>query len=187
MKTRLIIPTVVALLAVSACGSDDASTTPASAPAPAATAAPVEQAAAPTDAAYGEQAPAPTDAADDETSAPAGDLLVSVGSTDIGDVLVDANELTLYGFTPDVDRTPTCFEACAAAWPPIMVDGPDLPAGLDPALFSVVERDGEGHQLAAGKWPLYTFAGDAAPGDVNGQASGGNWFAVAPDGSLIDA
>jgi predicted lipoprotein with Yx(FWY)xxD motif len=31
---------------------------------------------------------------------------------------------------------------------------------------------------------LYSFTGDTAPGDVNGQGSGGKWFAVALDGSL---
>ena len=40
-------------------------------------------------------------------------------------------------------------------------------------------------QLVAGKWPLYTYGGDAAPGDVTGQGSGGVWFAVGVDGKLI--
>ena len=40
-------------------------------------------------------------------------------------------------------------------------------------------------QLKMGKWPLYTFSGDAAPGDVNGQGSGGSWFVVGQDGKLI--
>ena len=41
--------------------------------------------------------------------------------------------------------------------------------------------------MKAGTWPLYRFAGDAAPGDVNGQGSGEVWFVAAPDGSLIQA
>ena len=40
--------------------------------------------------------------------------------------------------------------------------------------------------IAAGKWPLYRFAGDASPGDTNGQGSGGTWFAVAADGRLVN-
>jgi len=39
--------------------------------------------------------------------------------------------------------------------------------------------------LKAGKWPLYYFSGDAAAGEANGQRSGGVWFAVAPDATLI--
>jgi predicted lipoprotein with Yx(FWY)xxD motif len=41
--------------------------------------------------------------------------------------------------------------------------------------------------LKVGKWPLYRFAGDAAPGDTNGQGSGGVFFVVGADGKLIKA
>ena len=118
------------------------------------------------------------------TTAPA-PAAVSVSSTDLGDVLVDDAGLTLYGFTKDADGTPTCEGACAEAWPPVVVDGTDVPAGLDPNVFSVVDRPDGTMQLKAGKWPLYRFAGDGGPGDVNGQASGGVWFAVNPLGGLI--
>ena len=105
--------------------------------------------------------------------------------TELGDVLVDEAGLTLYGFTKDADGMPTCEGACAEAWPPLLVDGAELPAGLDPAVFSVVERGDGSHQLKAGKWPLYRFAGDAAPGETNGQGSGDVWFVVDPLGGLI--
>ena len=39
-------------------------------------------------------------------------------------------------------------------------------------------------QLALDGQPLYRFSGDAAPGDIKGQASGDVWFVVAPDGQL---
>jgi predicted lipoprotein with Yx(FWY)xxD motif len=29
-------------------------------------------------------------------------------------------------------------------------------------------------------WPLYTFANDKAPGQVNGQGVGGVWFVATP-------
>ena len=59
-------------------------------------------------------------------------------------------------------------------------------ASSTPAVFSIVEHP-SGFQVKAGDWPLYTFAGDSAPGDTNGQGSGGIWFVVAPDGSLIES
>jgi predicted lipoprotein with Yx(FWY)xxD motif len=49
----------------------------------------------------------------------------------------------------------------------------------------VVEAPGDIYQLKAGQWPLYTFAGDTAAGQTNGQGVGGSWFVVAPDGSPI--
>ncbi|MEM9562092.1 MAG: hypothetical protein AAGA93_05725 [Actinomycetota bacterium] len=113
---------------------------------------------------------------------------VVAAETELGPVLVDAAGLTLYGFLPDRDAgAPTCDDACADAWPPVIVDGTDLPAGLDPEIFSVMTRSDGSNQLAAGIWPLYRFAGDAAPGDVNGQGSGDVWFAATPDGKLVGA
>jgi predicted lipoprotein with Yx(FWY)xxD motif len=111
--------------------------------------------------------------------------IVETAGVSLGDVLVDDEGLTLYGFTNDGDGVPTCNAACADAWPPLTLDSDTLPDGLDPAVFSVVTRDDGTFQLKAGKWPLYRFAGDAAEGDVNGQGSGGVWFATAPDGSLV--
>ena len=114
--------------------------------------------------------------------------IVTPGSTDLGEVLVDESGLTLYGFLDDRDAGgPSCNDTCADAWPPVLVDDGELPDGLDPDVFSVVTRDDGDFQLAAGIWPLYRFAGDAAPGDVNGQGSGDVWFAVAADGKLVGA
>ena len=125
----------------------------------------------------------------DETVEDAASAVVaSVGETSLGATLVNADGLTLYGFTTDADGVPTCADACADAWPPILVASADLPEGLDPEVFSVVEGVVDGtFQLKAGAWPLYLFAGDAAPGDVNGQGSGDVWFAVNPTGGLIGA
>ncbi|MGE3618979.1 MAG: hypothetical protein AB7L84_00830 [Acidimicrobiia bacterium] len=120
---------------------------------------------------------------DEGDEAPAG---ISLGETSLGEVLVDADGLTLYAFTDDADGTPTCDAACADAWPPALADElPNPGEGIDPATLSLVERADGDSQLKAGKWPLYRFAGDAAPGDVNGQGSGGVWFAVRADGSLV--
>jgi predicted lipoprotein with Yx(FWY)xxD motif len=138
---------------------------------------------------YGSDEPSTAADGRDAAAAPeaAADVPVGQGDTELGTVLVDAEGLTLYGLTDDTDGVSTCDGACAEAWPPLTVDGSDLPAGLDSELFSVVERSDGTFQLKAAEWPLYRFAGDAAPGDTNGQGSGGVWFAVAPDGSLIGA
>jgi predicted lipoprotein with Yx(FWY)xxD motif len=118
-------------------------------------------------------------------AAPTAATAAHVADTKLGSVLVDANGRTLYGFTKDADGNPTCAGACADAWPAAIVEDGKLPAGLDPAVFSVVARPDGRSQLKAGKWPLYRFAGDAAPGDVNGQNSGGVWFVVDGKGGLV--
>jgi predicted lipoprotein with Yx(FWY)xxD motif len=92
--------------------------------------------------------------------------------------------MTIYGFTNDSGGTSTCDDGCAEAWPPVLIDGETLPAGLDADVFSVIERSDETYQLKAGDWPLYTFSGDSAPGDTNGQGTGGVWFVATADGQL---
>jgi predicted lipoprotein with Yx(FWY)xxD motif len=129
--------------------------------------------AAPAAPAYGAQAAAASTAA-----------AVTTGNTSLGNVLVDGSGLTLYGRTTDTNGMSSCTGACAAAWPPLTVSSSTLPAGLDAKVFSVIARPDGSFQLRAGKWPLYTFAGDAARGDTNGQGSE-NFFAVAPTGKLI--
>ena len=99
--------------------------------------------------------------------------------------MVNGDGITVYAFTKDENGTPTCEGGCAEAWPPVIVDSDELPAGLDPELFSIVERPDGTMQLKAGKWPLYTFAGDEAPGDVNGQGSGGVWFVLDAEAKLV--
>ncbi|MBA2624935.1 MAG: hypothetical protein H0U89_04955, partial [Acidimicrobiia bacterium] len=42
-------------------------------------------------------------------------------------------------------------------------------------------------QVTYGDKPLYHYAGDGAPGDVNGQGVGGVWWAVTPDGEKLGA
>ena len=54
---------------------------------------------------------------------------------------------------------------------------------LDPSGASA--SDGSTSPAVAGKWPLYSYTGDTAPGDVIGQGSGEVWYVVAPDGTLI--
>ena len=131
--------------------------------------------------------PAAEQPAEEAAEAPLEPAFIGIGGTEAGEVLVGPGSLSLYGFLNDVDGQPTCEGACADAWPPILLDGPELPADLDPAVFSVVQRPDGTHQLRAGVWPLYLFAGDAQQGDINGQGSGDVWFLAAPDGSLIGA
>jgi len=116
----------------------------------------------------------------------AADVSVQVADSPLGQILVDGEGNTLYGFTNDADGTPTCSGDCAGTWPAHLIEGePAIGEGLDPALFTLVDGADGGTQLKAGKWPLYRFSGDGAPGDVNGQGSGDVWFVVGVDGKLI--
>jgi predicted lipoprotein with Yx(FWY)xxD motif len=117
--------------------------------------------------------------------APVAAASVKLADSPLGKIMVDAEGRTLYGFTKDANGAPTCTDACAKAWPASSVNGqPVAGTGIGATLRAVTSPTG-GSMIVAGKWPLYRFAGDAAPGDINGQGSGGVWFAVAADGTLI--
>jgi predicted lipoprotein with Yx(FWY)xxD motif len=156
VRTKLATCLVAAtLLVAAACGSDDDDSTSAG------------------------DAPAAQESDQGGGGAP-----VTTGETDLGEVLTTADGMTIYGFTNDSGGTSTCDDGCAEAWPPVLVDGETLPAGLDADVFSIIERSDETYQLKAGDWPLYTFSGDSAPGDTNGQGTGGVWFVATADGQL---
>ena len=118
------------------------------------------------------------------TTAPSA-AAVQSGDTSLGKVLVSPSGLTLYGFMNDTNGTSTCNGACAQTWPPLPAEkGWTVGSGLDHSLFHTIVRSDGTRQLVAGRWPLYTFAGDSKPGDVNGEGSEG-FFAVGIDGKLI--
>src|SRR5436190_16404603 len=141
MKTKPLCGLIaLAAVGLAACGGggSDWATTPSSAPA---------------------AAPRPTDAAG---------VAVKIADTDAGKILIGTDGRTLYGFTNDVETRSTCYGTCAQAWPPVIVEaqwvvGP----GLDTGVFSTIPRDDGSLQLVAGKFPLYEYSGDAAPGDLN--------------------
>jgi len=126
---------------------------------------------------------------DDSTSStPAGvgsDAWIAVASTDLGEILVAGDGLTLYGFTVDTDGTSACFEECAAAWPPLPYEDDAVGDGVDASLLGSTERDDGLVQAVYAGQPLYTFAGDASPGDTTGQGVNDVWYVVDPAGAMI--
>ncbi|MBC7778692.1 MAG: hypothetical protein H7125_01180 [Proteobacteria bacterium] len=89
-------------------------------------------------------------------------------------VLANRDGRTLYTFTKDSAGKSNCSGGCIAAWPAFTVANPAL-AGGD---FTIVTRDDGAQQWAFKGQPLYFFAGDQKPGDVNGDKQGGVWFVI---------
>jgi predicted lipoprotein with Yx(FWY)xxD motif len=170
----LVLGTLLAIL-VAACSSDGGASPSAAAPA---TPAPVSE--APASEAPASEAPA--------SAAAGGAATVMVADSEFGQILVDGEGRTLYMFKPDSDGTSTCYDECEANWPPLTVTGDiTLGEGLDAATFTTTERTDGSMQVKAGAWPLYYFANDAAPGDVNGQGQGDVWYVVSPTGEPIES
>lgn len=100
----------------------------------------------------------------------------------LGPILVDGEGLTLYHFTRDEPGVSNCTGECLANWPPLLAaeGAVQADAGVTGQLGTIARDDGS-QQVTYNDMPLYYFANDSAPGDVNGQNVREVWFAVHPD------
>lgn len=103
-------------------------------------------------------------------------------STSLGVIVVTGSGMTVYEFANDTpgNATSACTAACASVWYPVTAGSPptatgDVTASVGTASDAQVELNG---------LRLYTFSGDHARGDVNGEAVAG-WSAVYPSGTKV--
>jgi len=122
------------------------------------------------------------------TTAPASatpDLKVADSSA--GRIVVDGKGMSVYYYTKDVkdSGTSTCTGGCLEAWPPVLATA-DTPAvdGVTGTVGTITTPEGK-KQLTVNGMPVYSFAKDAAAGDIRGQGVGSVWYLVAPSGDMI--
>jgi len=124
------------------------------------------------------------------SSPAAGSSATTLKSTTINgtQVLTNSAGFTLYWFVPDTSTTSKCTGSCAAFWPP--VKGPATAgSGVTGTLGTITRPDGS-TQAAYDGHPLYTYAGDSAPGQAKGNGlnvSGGVWHEVTVSGGAAPA
>ena len=114
---------------------------------------------------------------------------VALGRTPLGRVLVDARGRTLYLFENDKHGKSACYGACAAYWPPLLSTVKPRPGkGVRASLLGSTKRTDGKRQVTYAGHPLYTFAGDTAPGQTNGQGKvldGGLWTVASAAGAPV--
>ena len=123
----------------------------------------------------------------------AGTPVSVVTSAAHGPYLTTADGRALYLLEEDPRGTSTCYEMCAAIWPPLLA-GQGPPVASDSAvrgnLLGTIERRGGASQVSYNGQPLYLYLGDAGPGQ--GQTRGnhvedswGEWYLVSPTGEHV--
>ena len=118
-------------------------------------------------------------------------VALDVASSRFGQVLVDGQGRVIYLFASDTAGTSTCYDACAAAWPPVLTDkGSKVDAmhAATASLTSTTTRKDGSVQVTYNGHPLYYFQSDTAPGQITCQAVvnfGGAWYVVDPQGNAI--
>ncbi|HEY2522167.1 MAG TPA: hypothetical protein VGJ19_18805 [Streptosporangiaceae bacterium] len=109
---------------------------------------------------------------------------LTMKTTKIGKVLTDSKGDTLYVYSKDMrGAASTCTMSCAKEWPAVK-GKPAAAMGVKFAgsLGSVKDMDGTTQATYDG-YPLYTYAGDMAPGDTSGNGAAGVWHVIT--GSLL--
>jgi len=135
---------------------------------------------------YGGAGGESTKAAASEPAADSAAVVSATTTPKLGKVIVDAEGFTLYDFHKDKGGTPSCYGACAKAWPPLTTEGsPKAGEGAMASKLGTTERNDGTLQVTYAGWPLYTFAEDRKPGETNGNdvsAFGAQWYALLPSG-----
>jgi predicted lipoprotein with Yx(FWY)xxD motif len=113
---------------------------------------------------------------------------LAVADTSLGTIVVDSAGRTVYYYDADSagSGVSACSGGCLDAWPsvhPLSNTDPALD-GISAEVGVITGTDGL-PQLTLNGLPVYYYRDDAAPGDVLGQALGGVWWVIAPDGSKI--
>ncbi|GAA2808224.1 COG4315 family predicted lipoprotein [Kribbella solani] len=108
----------------------------------------------------------------------------SVGG--LGTVVVDGNGRAVYVFDKDTKNKSNCEGGCLAQWPAVAAGtGTPRLTGISPSLVGSITRSDGTKQLTINGMPIYLFARDTQAGQANGQAFGGIWWVIGPDGKKI--
>lgn len=93
---------------------------------------------------------------------------------------------TVYRFDPDTATSSACTGGCAALWPPVSGSATAGSGVAAASLGTITRPDGSTQRTYAGH-PLYTYAGDSAAGQTNGDGVGGKWHLVTVSGGPAPA
>jgi predicted lipoprotein with Yx(FWY)xxD motif len=114
--------------------------------------------------------------------------------TGLGRVLTDGDGRALYVFPPDARDAVRCTGPCAGTWPTFAVRRPDgvvAAAGVRSRLVGTMPDPTTGDLVVTyDGQPLYHYAGDVRPGQLNGQGlfvDGGPWYLVDRAGRPVTA
>ena len=132
---------------------------------------------------------APTTAAPVATTAAAASQALSTASSALGTIVVNGNGLTAYYFDYDKPNAgvSACKGSCLQAWPPITTTSASPTVqGVTGKVATIADPSG-GNQITIDGRPIYTFAQDTKPGDLNGQGAQGVWHVIAATGKELKA
>jgi predicted lipoprotein with Yx(FWY)xxD motif len=168
MRKRLLLSGVVVLvlaLGAAACGDDSSDTSTGG---------------------TGSSTTAGASSAGGSEASAAGGTEIKVSTVEGQDIITDDEGVTLYAFKNDTAGKSVCNGNCATLWPPLTTTGaPSADSEVSGEVSSITRDDGT-EQVTLDDQPLYYYeTDDKTPGSTAGQAVGGIWFVLGPDGKTI--
>ena len=129
----------------------------------------------------GSASPTPT-----PTQKPKPGHVVIAADSAYGPMLYDATGQPIYLFTAERGDRPACYDACAADWPPVLIQGePRARGDVRDRLLGVTRRDDGSRQVTYAGHPLYFYAHEGKYEVLCHDVTeyGGTWLVVRPDGA----
>jgi predicted lipoprotein with Yx(FWY)xxD motif len=117
------------------------------------------------------------------TTGPSAGAVLKTAQADGTTVIANGKGFTLYWFAPDTPTKSNCSGTCAQYWPPV-TGRPAAGPGVTGTVGTITRSDGSIQATYDGH-PLYTYIGDSAPGQANGNnlnLNGGLWHEVTVSG-----
>ncbi|MGO9560585.1 MAG: hypothetical protein ACLPQS_11660 [Acidimicrobiales bacterium] len=111
-------------------------------------------------------------------------LVKTAMNAKFGTILVNSKGFTLYSYKPDSKDDSVCTASCASTWPPLTAPSASAMIASKMSGFGTFTRSGGALQVAYNGVPLYTYLGDSAAGQTNGQGVGGTWYVVEVSASV---
>jgi predicted lipoprotein with Yx(FWY)xxD motif len=122
----------------------------------------------------------PTNAPTTSTTGPQVTTATAVVSSSSQTILTNSSGRTLYYFKDDSATSSACTGTCIQTWPPLLSSSGTAPTNSAlPGILGVL-NDANGAQVTYNGHPLYTYAGDQAPGDTHGEGIAGKWHVATP-------
>ncbi|MGZ4170066.1 MAG: COG4315 family predicted lipoprotein [Solirubrobacteraceae bacterium] len=169
----MVVVAVIATMGLVACGSSSSKKSPS------ATAA---------------AAPATSAATTPATSAGTGVTAIGSRKTQDGTLIIGAGDRTVYFFRPDKRSTTghakqsTCYNGCAAVWPPVLATRIPATSGkAEASLLGLTTRKDGTKQVTHNGLPLYYYVPDTKAGQVTGNQlkdQFGFWAGLQPSGKM---
>ena len=112
---------------------------------------------------------------------------IKVASTKFGKIVVNGRGMSAYFY--DLDKANSgksvCSGVCLTYWPPILsATSKPTASGISGRISTIATSTGK-RQITINGRPIYTYALDKAPGDVNGQGVQGIWHVLSAAGREI--